>query len=55
MTEQEELELLRQFFLDICRCVFHHAEENHSAVVYVNTLEKALVKVDRKWWEKATT
>lgn len=51
MDEQEELELLREFYSEVCELAVNHDVENDAAIVYVDNLSKALSRVNSKWWE----
>lgn len=55
MDEQQEveLELLREFYNEVCELTVQHDAENDAAIVYVDKLDKALSRVNPKWWEAA--
>ena len=49
-VNEVELELLREFYNEVCELTAQHDVENDAAIVYVDKLDKALSRVDSKWW-----
>jgi len=50
MDEQQELELLREFYNEVCELTASHDSIDDAAIVYVDNLDKALSRVNPKRW-----